>query len=131
MAAAEISCFDFTCDPSLKAALWGVVVGLPSGPGAGLRGSALRRRAALLDDRFLDLTQPVLAEKHLVADEEGRRAKRATRHRPAGVVDQPLLDVVLPGAGDQAIDVDAGGEEGVPEDGDVIHLLRRLPHVMV
>ena len=41
-------------------------------PGAFLRQSAGRASPALLDDGFLDVTELVLAEEHLVADKEGR-----------------------------------------------------------
>ena len=73
-------------------------------------------RGQLRDDFFLDVAQAVLAEIDLVADEEGRGAERAARHRTAGVVDQLLLDFVLLGTGDDAIDVEPGSPEGITED---------------
>src|SRR6202022_61686 len=57
----------------------------------------------LCDDFVLYVAQAVLAEIDLVADEECRRAKRASRHGAIGVLDQFLLDAVLLGASNDAI----------------------------
>src|SRR6202790_5844035 len=80
-------------------------------------------RVRLFDDRFLDIAELVLAEEHLLANEKRRRAETSARHRVGGVVDQLLLDVVLLGAGNQAVDIDAGQDEGIPEDLEIVHLL--------
>src|SRR6185312_14839480 len=85
----------------------------------------------LLDDAILDVAQLVLAEKHLPADKEGRRAERTAVDGVAGQVDQLLFDVVLLRPRDQAVDVEPGRLEGRAEDFDVVHLLRLLPHVMI
>ena len=67
----------------------------------------------------------------LVADEEGRGTERAARHRVIGVLDQLLLDVVLLGTGDDAIDVEPRRQERFAKDLRVVHLLRLDPHVMI
>ena len=46
-------------------------------------------------NQFLDLAQLLLAEKHFLADEEGRRAERAALDRRLRVLDQLRLDVGL------------------------------------
>src|SRR5258708_915311 len=89
------------------------------------------RRSELLNDLFLDLAQSILAEEHLVADEEGRRAELAARDRTARVVDQLLLDVILLCPRDQTVDIDAGGQKCVAKDLRIVHLLRLDPHVMI
>src|SRR6266576_4966954 len=62
----------------------------------------------LLDDRFFYITQLILAKEHFLTDEECRRAKGPAIDRVGSVFDQLFLDVVLLGAGNQAVDVDAG-----------------------
>src|SRR6476659_4695538 len=79
------------------------------------------RRPELLDNLFLDLSQSILAKEHLVADEKGRRAKLAARDRTACVVAQLLLDVGLLCPRDQAVDIDAGGQERVAKDLRIVH----------
>src|SRR5437764_2731345 len=52
---------------------------------------------------LLDLAQLLLAEEHLVADEQGRRAERAARDRLLGALEQSALDFRLLGAGDHTL----------------------------
>src|ERR1700676_3778013 len=66
--------------------------------------SDLESRVRLFDDLFLDIPELVLAEEHFLADEKRRRAETSARHRVGGVVDQLLFDVVLLGAGNQAVE---------------------------
>jgi len=75
----------------------------------------LRLLAFLLDDRFFHVAQLIFAEKHLLANEERRRAEGAPGYGIVGQIDQALLDVVLLGPRDQAINIDAGGFEGFPK----------------
>ncbi len=72
-----------------------------------ISGGFRQRAAGLLDDRFLDVTELILAEEHFLADEEGRRAKGAAVDRIGRQIDQPFLDVVLLRARNQPVDVDA------------------------
>src|ERR1700722_2795450 len=88
-------------------------------------------RADLLDDRVLDVAELILAEKHLLAHKKRRRAKRPALDRIGGVFNQLLLDIVLLGARDQPVDVDARRLAGAAEYLDVVHLLRFFPHVVV
>src|SRR5438477_7417419 len=79
---------------------------------------------------LLDLAQLLLAEEHLVADEEGRRAERAARDRGLGVLDQLGLDVGILRAREQLCAVEAGCGQRLRRDFEVVHLLRLPPHVM-
>src|SRR5260370_34825721 len=60
---------------------------IEEGWGTRILGGGLRRRR----DRLLDLAEPLLAEEHLPADEEGRNAEDAPRNRRRGVVCALLL----------------------------------------
>src|SRR3954470_21563957 len=60
---------------------------------------------------FLDVAQLFLAEKHLLAHEEGRRAERAAFDGRLGVLDQLRLDVGFLGTGEQLGSVEPGGSE--------------------
>src|SRR5262249_18849601 len=73
------------------------------------------RAVQLRDDLFFDAVETVLGEEDLLADEEGRRAEGAATHRITGVLDQPLLDVVLLRPRDETVDVDAGRQERLAE----------------
>src|ERR1700733_7084010 len=85
----------------------------------------------LLHDFFFYITQLILAKKHLPTDEECWRTEGSPLDRIAGIFDQLFLDIVLLGAGDEPVDVDAGGNEGFPEDLKIIHLLRFSPHMVI
>ena len=63
-------------------------------------------------DRLFNLAQAVLAEVHLLADEEGRRAEDTALDGGVGVGDQRLLDRRIAGQGDEAIGGQAGRGEG-------------------
>src|SRR5262245_37504978 len=76
-------------------------------PEAGSSGFALRV-GQLRNDFFLDVAQAVLSKIDLTTNEERGRTKGAACHRGIGVLDQLLLDVVLLGAGRDAIDVQPG-----------------------
>src|SRR5215472_19221076 len=55
-----------------------------------------RRVVAICSRRryqFLDIAQPVLSEKDLVADKEGGRAESTARYRTLRIVEQPHLDL--------------------------------------
>src|SRR3954447_13295197 len=93
-------------------------------------GGLALRLGQLRYDFVFDVAQAVLAEIDFVADEEGWRAERAARYRVAGVLDQLLLDVVLLGAGDDAIDVQPGRQKRIAENQRVVHLLGFDPHVV-
>src|SRR5258707_5239663 len=99
---------------------------------APVRSGALALRVGQLrDNLFLDVAQTVLAEIDLVADEEGRGAERTARHRASGVLDQLLLNVILLGPGEDAIDVEPGRQECFAEDLRVVHLFGLYPHVVI
>ena len=63
--------------------------------------------ADLLDDRLLHIAELVLAEEHLISNEESRRAECAAVDGVGGPIDQPLLDVILLRTRKQPIDIDA------------------------
>src|SRR4029077_7732705 len=78
----------------------------------------------LLHDFLFYITQLILAEKHFPTDNECRRTKGSPIDSIGGVFDQLFLDIVLRRAGNEPVDIDAGRNEGIPEDGDIVHLLR-------
>ena len=78
--------------------------------------------------RLLDEVQPVLAEEHLVADEEGGRAERAARHRLPGIGDQLLLDRRLLRSGEERVCVETRGDENVAQHTEVARVLLLDPH---
>src|ERR1700745_53960 len=86
-------------------------------------GGLALRRGRLRYDFVFDVAQAVLAEIDFVTDEEGWRAERAARDRSVGVFDQLLLDVVLLGAGGDAIDVESGRQKRIAEGLGIVHLL--------
>src|SRR3954453_2793593 len=85
---------------------------------------------SLARDHFLDIAQLFLAEKHFLADEEGRRAERAAFDGRLGVLDQFRLDVGILGTGEQLCSVGLGGDECLARDFRIVHLLRLYPHMM-
>src|SRR5262245_39860100 len=119
-------CVNATTETSLRRPLRPVCC-----PGTRLLGSLALSCGELRDDLFLDLADAVLAEEDLVADVEGGRTERAARHGIAGVLDQLFLDLVLLGPGDDAVDIETGGQERLAEHLRIVHLFRLDPHVMV
>src|SRR6478735_12247067 len=87
-------------------------------------------RKSLPRHHLLDLAQLLLAEEHLVADEEGRRAERDASDSLLGVLDQSALHLRFPGAGEQLLCVKAGGRQRLCRDFRIVHLLRLAPHVV-
>src|SRR3954471_20345053 len=87
-------------------------------------------KKSLPRDHLLDLAQLFLAEEHLAADEEGRRAERPACDGLLGVLDQSALHLGFPGAGEQLLRVEAGGRQRLGRDFRIVHLLRLAPHVV-
>src|SRR5438552_11804548 len=81
-------------------------------------------------DHFLDLAKLLLAEKHFLADEEGRRAERAALDGGLGVLDQPRLDIGVLRTRQQFCCIEAGRGQRLDRHFGVIHFLRLNPHVM-
>src|SRR6516162_5688388 len=57
-----------------------------------------RRVVAIYSRRryqFLDIAQPVLSEKDLVAHKEGGRAESTVRYRTLRIIEQPRLDICV------------------------------------
>src|SRR5258705_1244282 len=79
---------------------------------------------------LLDLAQLLLAEKHFLADEKGRRAERAALDRGLGVLDQLRLDVGFLRARKQFCRIEAGARKSLERHLGVVHLFRLNPHVM-
>src|SRR5689334_10075316 len=73
---------------------------------------------------FLHIGQPILAEEHVPADEEGRRPKHAARNRILRKFHEAILDVSLLRAREQMVEVDLRGDERVARDLRIIHFLR-------
>src|SRR5579864_6201904 len=80
-------------------------------------------------DRFLNIAQLVLAEEDFLADKEGGRAECAAVDGILRQLDEAVLDVGLLGAREEAIEIDAGRDEGVARDMRIVHLLGLFPHV--
>src|SRR5512139_1034329 len=59
--------------------------------------------------RLAHEVQPVLAEEHLVADEERRRAEHAARYSGLGVGDQPGLHFGVADQCEEGFGIEAGG----------------------
>src|SRR6185437_2211728 len=74
-------------------------------------------------ERVLDQVQPVLAEEHLVVDEEGRRAEHAALRRRLGMGFERLLHRVVGDARQHRRRVDAGGGEHAGQHRVVVELL--------
>src|SRR6266496_2150061 len=73
--------------------------------------------------RFLDFAQLFLAEEHLPADEEGRRAEGAALDGGLGVLYQFALHIRILRAGEQFCGVEARGGERLCRYFRVVHLL--------
>src|SRR6266851_2011441 len=85
---------------------------------------------SLTRNQLLDLAQLLLAEKHFLADEEGRRAEGAAFDRRLRVLDQLRLDVPFLRAGEQFCCVEAGCRERFHRHFGIVHFFRLAPHVM-
>src|ERR1700756_3636335 len=59
-------------------------------------------------DHFLDITQPVLAKKDLVADKERGRPEGTPRDRALGILKQPRLDIGVLDQLREAVCIEAG-----------------------
>src|ERR1700676_3925142 len=81
-------------------------------------------------NHLLDLAQLLLAEKHFLADKEGRRAERAALDRILRVLAPPCLDGELLRAGQQSCPAKPGCDQSFRRPLRIVHLLRLDPHVM-
>src|SRR5262249_55950474 len=79
---------------------------------------------------LLDFAQLLLAEEHLLADKESRRAECAALDRRLRVLEQLCLHIRLLRAGQQLRAVKAGRGQRLHRDVRIVHLLRLTPHVM-
>src|SRR5215469_10469116 len=93
-----------------------------------------RRVVAICSRRryqFLNIAQPVLAEKDLVADKEGGRAKSTARYRTLRIVEQPRLDLGVLDQFLEAVGIEIGFEQGGAQYRWVVELFRFRPHIPV
>src|SRR6266436_6463963 len=90
----------------------------------------LAMTASFPRNQLLDLAQLLLAEKHFLADEKGRRAERAALDGRLRVLDQLHLDVGILRARQQFCRIEAGVRKRLAGLLGVVHLFRLNPHVM-
>src|SRR6266849_1172466 len=81
-------------------------------------------------NQFLDLAQLLLAEKHLLADEEGGRAERAAVDGCLRVLDQLRLDLGLLRARKQFCRIEAARRKSLESHFGIVHFPGLAPHVV-